>query len=191
MEKGFVKKYWEGRYKGGGNSGLGSHDKAAITFKADYVNEVIKDMNIKTMVELGCGDGNQLGLLKGYEKYIGSDISETTINNCSEMYKDDITKEFEYDIDSLKKTHYDLSLSFDVIYHLVEDDVFNEYMINMFNMGDVVCLYTTNKDEPKTTNHIKHRDIEKYVNENHKGFKLIDKTPYTKYNVMFLLYVKK
>jgi SAM-dependent methyltransferase len=191
MEEGFVKKYWERRYKNGGNSGLGSYDIDAINFKANYVNDIIKKNNIKSMVELGCGDGNQLKLFNGYKKYIGNDISITAVNSCKEIYKDDPTKEFEYDINKIMSVNYDMSLSLDVIYHLVEDSVFYRYIDDLFSMSDIICLYTTNTDKLKGSTHIKHRDVEMYVNENYDSYELIDKTSYHNYNVMFLLYKKK
>lgn len=188
MEKGFVKNYWEGRYKQGGNSGQGSHDLDSITFKADYVNSLIVDNEIKSVVEVGCGDGNQLRLLTGYDKYIGYDISETIVNKCTQTFSNDETKEFINDVNKLPKS--DLVLSLDVIYHLVEDDVFVEYMDKVFSLGNIVCLYTTNSESTSMVNHVKHRNVEKYVNDNFKDFEMVDKKPFTKHNVLFLTYKK-
>jgi hypothetical protein len=53
--------FWENNYQKGGDSGSGSYDQLAI-FKADIINSFIKQNNIKTVIEFGCGDGNQLSL---------------------------------------------------------------------------------------------------------------------------------
>lgn len=51
--------YWRKRYEKGGNSGLGSYDHYAV-FKADVLNAFFKENHIQSVVEFGCGDGNQL-----------------------------------------------------------------------------------------------------------------------------------
>ncbi|NQU04581.1 MAG: hypothetical protein HQ568_00700, partial [Calditrichaeota bacterium] len=53
--------YWKQRYKSGGNSGAGSYHKFA-EFKADILNSFVRDKQIRTIIEYGCGDGNQLRL---------------------------------------------------------------------------------------------------------------------------------
>ena len=190
MKTGFVAEYWENRYRRGGNSGLGSHHSEDIKFKANYVNDLIKKYDIKTLVEFGCGDGNQLNLLNGYDTYYGNDISETVINKCTQMFKNDSTKVFEYDLNKLLDNKYDLSLSLDVIYHLVEDDLFESYMDNLFKVSDIVSMYTTNHDTP-SNGHIKHRELTSYIEEKYPDYELVDTTPYIKHNVMFLTYKKK
>lgn len=191
MKKGFVANYWENRYKNGGNSGLGSHDSDDIKFKAKYVNNLITKYNIKTLIEFGCGDGNQLRLLNGYDKYYGNDISKTVINKCSETFKEDSSKIFDYDLSKLLKNKYDLSLSLDVVYHLVEDELFESYMGNLFKVSDIVSIYSTNHNSPNKSQHIKHRNLTKFIEENYSDYELIDTTPYNKHNVMFLTYKKK
>jgi len=192
MDNDFVKNYWESRYKAGGDSGLGSHDPESVKFKSDYINRLITINNFKTIVELGCGDGNELQKLVSYEKYTGYDISETIIGVCSNKFKSDKSKEFVTDINEIKKNKYDLALSLDVIYHLVEDSVFKEHMDTLFSVSKNVCLYTTNSGSlASAVPHIKHRDVEEFVKENYPKFELVDKKPFTKYNVMFLLFNEK
>ena len=61
--------YWENRYSAGGHSGVGSYGSFA-EFKADVLNQFVSTNRVQTVVEFGCGDGNQLSLAK-YPKYIG------------------------------------------------------------------------------------------------------------------------
>lgn len=49
------------RYDGGGNSGVGSYHHLA-EFKAEIINGFVAREGIKTGIEYGCGDGNQLKL---------------------------------------------------------------------------------------------------------------------------------
>lgn len=92
--KGFIgsEKYWIDRYKKGGDSGAGSYDKFAI-FKGAVVNEFVTDNNINSVLELGCGDGNQLEYFN-FPSYIGFDVSKRIIEQCRMKFKDDKTKNF-------------------------------------------------------------------------------------------------
>ena len=51
--------YWNERYSSGGNSGTGSYGELAF-YKADFINKFIDANQILSVVEFGCGDGNQL-----------------------------------------------------------------------------------------------------------------------------------
>ena len=68
------KKYWQERYVKGGNSGAGSYGEFA-SYKANVINNFVRDNNVETVLELGCGDGNQLALFD-IPVYVGQDISE-------------------------------------------------------------------------------------------------------------------
>jgi hypothetical protein len=69
----------------------------------------------------------------------------------------------------------DLSLSLDVIYHLVEDDVFEKYMKDIFSVSKkYVIIYASNTNEQKDfqSNHVKHREFTEWVAKNEKNWKL-------------------
>ena len=86
------KEYWERRYAEGGNSGAGSYNKLA-EFKAEIINNFVKENCVQTVIEFGCGDGNQLSLAH-YQKYTGFDVSKTAITLCKKRFKGDHTKTF-------------------------------------------------------------------------------------------------
>lgn len=121
--------YWEKRYKKGGNSGDGSYDHLA-EYKGEIINGFVAENEIKSVIELGCGDGNQLRHFH-LPAYLGFDISRTAIERCRNIYKDDPSKRFEL-FAAYNNEKADLALSLDVIYHLVEDDVFHTYMVTLF-----------------------------------------------------------
>ena len=75
--------YWDRRYRGGGNSGDGSYGGLA-DFKAEIINAFVAENRIDTVVELGCGDGNQLGLMD-VPQYTGYDISKKAVEMCAKM----------------------------------------------------------------------------------------------------------
>ncbi|MFN3831815.1 MAG: hypothetical protein ACK4SQ_06280 [Allorhizobium sp.] len=166
--------YWESRYARGGNSGAGSYDRLA-EFKARVINEFVRENAIDSVIEFGCGDGNQLTLAK-YPQYIGFDVSKTAVARCRELFAGDESKKFLM-VDEFEAHIADLSLSLDVVYHLVEDDVFRGYMNNLFAASSrYVCIYSSNKDEWQEP-HVRHRKFTEWVEENSRDwvcFKKID-----------------
>lgn len=84
--------YWEKRYSAGGNSGVGSYSHFA-EFKAEVLNPFVATHDVKSVIEFGCGDGNQLTLAK-YPSYLGLDVSASAIARCRETFKADLSKSF-------------------------------------------------------------------------------------------------
>ncbi len=166
--KGFSSgEYWEKRYKAGGNSGAGSYSNLAH-FKADLINAFVEENGIESVIEFGSGDGNQL-TLADYSGYIGFDVSEQALATCREMFNHDQSKQFlntnEYD-----NQQADLVLSLDVIYHLVEDSVFDVYMKNMFSASKKwVIIYSSNYDGFGNT-HVRHRKFADWIEANRPDF---------------------
>lgn len=170
-------KYWEERYKNGGNSGAGSYNRLA-EFKAETINKFVREHGITSVVEWGCGDGNQLSLAD-YPEYTGYDVSEKAIEICCKKYGNDLTKKFIWcgkeSFENEMKA--DLSLSLDVIYHLVEDDIFQIYMDRLFNSSlKYVCIYSCDF-EKKWTEHVRCRKFTDYVERYYKGWKLTEHYP--------------
>ncbi len=165
--------YWKNRYDSGGNSGPGSHDHLA-EFKAEVVNQFVKDHQIAAVIEYGCGDGNQLGLAE-YPNYIGFDISPTAITLCRQKFKTDPSKEFKLMNEYGGETSQ-LTLSLDVLFHLTEDDVYNSYMERLFTSSEsFVIVYSSNTDinPPEHADHVKHRIFTQWIEENKPEWKLL------------------
>lgn len=162
------KKYWQNRYLANGNSGSGSYGNLSI-FKAQIINNFIDINNIKTVIDFGCGDGNQLKLAK-YNNYIGVDVSDKAIELCEKTHKGDSTKKF-YNYSEFLRRNYkaELALSLDVIFHLLEDDVFHDYMKNLFfSSTKYVIIYSSNYDE-YIAKHVRCRKFTNWVDVNFKN----------------------
>lgn len=156
--------YWNDRYALSGNSGAGSYGRLA-NFKASILNEFIEKNNIKSVIEFGCGDGNQLSLAK-YPKYIGVDIASTSIQLCKDKFSQDSSKKF-YSLDEYDNNYQaELTLSLDVIYHLIEEDVYINYMNLLFNSSSkFVIIYSSNTNVNNSNNlHVKHRVFLESIN---------------------------
>jgi SAM-dependent methyltransferase len=168
--------YWERRYQSGGTSGSGSYNKLA-TYKSTFINEFIKDHAVKSAIEFGCGDGNQLSLI-GYPKYVGLDVSATSIALCAKKFAKDETKSFFlYDPFAFQDRsgvfQCDMSLSLDVIFHILEDDIFNLYMAHLFQSSSrFVVIYSSDYDAPRV-NHERRRQFSKWVEQCRPDYRLI------------------
>ncbi|PKP52767.1 MAG: hypothetical protein CVT92_07255 [Bacteroidetes bacterium HGW-Bacteroidetes-1] len=172
--------YWEKRYAKGGTSGDGSYNRLAI-YKAETINSFVKENSIQSIIEFGCGDGNQLSLAR-YPKYIGIDVSPTIIQKCTERFKDDASKSFFLHDTALLQSNSDaflseLSLSLDVVFHLVEENVFIEHMNNLFLYASkFVIIYSSNFNMEQTY-HEKDRKFTDWVETHQKNWKLKQKIP--------------
>lgn len=175
--------YWKKRYVKGGISGSGSYRELA-EFKADTLNSFVAKNNIRSVIEFGCGDGNQLSQIS-YPTYIGLDISHSALKLCIEHFAGDDTKSFFlYDpdcfIDNQSIFKVDLALSLDVIYHLVEYSLFECHMQHLFSAADkYVIIYSSDSDDNRYFEypHVKHHKFTKWIDLNLPNWKLIQRIP--------------
>ena len=169
-------KYWKDRYLNNGNSGAGSYNKLA-EFKADVLNDFVASNNIDKVIEFGCGNGNQLQYFN-FKSYVGYDVSEAAVSLCKDVFERRSDMEFF----TLPQSNYqkgDLVISLDVIYHLIEDEVFIEYMQLLFaNSNRFVVIYSSNSNELEdSAPHVMHREFTKWIGENIDDFELISHIP--------------
>ena len=161
----------------GGDSGAGSRNKLA-DFKGEILNNFLETHDIKSVIEYGCGDGIQLRLAT-YRSYLGFDVSPDALARCRQRFRSDKSKHFKLmkDYDCEKA---DLTLSLDVIYHLVEDSVFKSHVKRLFSSSDrFVIVYSSNTDEPDMVPvpHVKHRNFTRWIEKNIRDWKLIQHIP--------------
>ncbi|MUV13823.1 class I SAM-dependent methyltransferase [Noviluteimonas gilva] len=164
--------YWERRYRSGGNSGAGSYSILA-EFKAEVLNAFVREHDVRSVIEFGCGDGNQLTLAQ-YPAYIGYDVSQRAVDICRSKFAADATKSFER-VDAYDGRKADLALSLDVIFHLVEDAVFDAYMRRLFDAGGrFIGIYASNDDRPQLPDspHVRHRRFTDWIDANAREWTL-------------------
>jgi SAM-dependent methyltransferase len=173
--------YWEQNYARGGTSGLGSYN-AAGEAKARFLNDFVRTREVTSVIEFGCGDGHQLTLAE-YPRYIGLDVARSAIGICQRRFADDPTKSFFlYDgacfTDRIGLFTADLAISLDVIYHLIEDAVFDAYMTHLFAAGEkFVIIYATNRDIPGTAPHVRHRHFTQWAEKHAQDWRLLEAMP--------------
>ena len=68
---------------------------------------------------------------------------------------------------NLENVSADLALSLDVIYHLVEDDVYEQHMSSLFGIATrAVIIYSSNSDASHFGAHIRHWEFTEWVDDN-------------------------
>ncbi len=176
-------RFWETRYALGGDSGNGSYGKLAA-FKAEVINGFVQRNNIQSVIEFGCGDGNQLALGR-YPKYTGLDVSASAIARCHERFRGDAAKSFFlyspfHFVDRQGLFRAELALSLDVIYHLVEDAVFETYLTHLFASAEkYVLVYSSNSEKTGglQARHVRHRHVTRYIEETFRDWRLVETIP--------------
>lgn len=172
--------YWEERYRTGGTSGAGSYG-ALADFKAEVLNDFVEREKIDSVVEFGCGDGNQLSLAR-YPRYLGLDVSSTAIDLCRSRFAADGSKSFQrYDRrhrSRLRRGSADLAISLDVIYHLIDDDVFERYLDDLFRVARrFVIIYSSDAELPDPAGHVRHRQFTPWVSRRQPQWELAATIP--------------
>lgn len=170
------RQYWERRYRQGGDSGVGSYGKFA-EFKAEVLNDFVIQNHVSSVIEFGHGDGNQL-LLANYPNYMGFDVSHSAVNGCRKLFCRDPGKKFFH----MREYHgqtCELSLSLDVIYHLIENKVYQDYMCTLFSASTrYVIIYSSNSDNfEEAAPHVRHRHFTRWIEDNIDGWTLFHHIP--------------
>jgi SAM-dependent methyltransferase len=169
--------YWERRYAKGGSSGSGSYGRFA-EFKADVLNGFVATHGVRSVIEFGCGDGNQLALAR-YPEYLGVDVSETVVAKCRKRFRRDAHKAFR-PLSEYAGEQADLALSLDVVYHLVEDGVFERHLRMLFGAArNYAIVYSSDFDDEQRIDgvHVRHRRFTAWIRDNLPGWKLSQHVP--------------
>lgn len=171
--------YWRNRYAVGQKSGAGSYGEMA-QFKAETLNSFTYRNSVESCIEFGCGDGNQLELLT-IPKYLGLDVASGAIDICTKKFNADDSKSFAVYLPS----HFtnkgflqaELTLSMDVILHLIEEEAYESYMQNLFIASTkYVAIFTTATDmQPaKMAVHNFFRDHRSWVSSHAPQFREVE-----------------
>ena len=156
--------YWTKRYghfekkKFKGASGNGRMN-FRLKYKANVINTIIRKCEVKSVIDYGCGDGLLINLLT-VDRYHGIEISQPLVDELLIRFKGQGNYQFGTKACDSGQNFFDLALSIDVIFHLLEDDVYNTYLSQLFNgKSDFVLIKSSNHNEIGTGKnaHIRHR----------------------------------
>lgn len=156
--------YWIERYRHGGTSGAGSTGRLNV-FKSALLGSIIDKYNIESVLDLGCGQGAILDLIEIIE-YLGYDPSMEVVQFLKDKYSTNLSMSFEYDLNKIESK--ELVISFDVIFHLIEDSVYEQYMKSLFHFStNYVLIYSSNTNREDsvyaTAPHVKHRFFQEKI----------------------------
>jgi SAM-dependent methyltransferase len=166
--------YWEKRYRAGGTSGMGSVGRLA-RYKAATLNQFMRMNNVRSVIDIGCGDASQLELLAPPADYIGVDVSPTALALCQARFPD---RRF-FALDALRAIPpAELTLSLDVLYHLIEDAVFSATLRTLFAWSTrFVVIYASNVDQDWPALHVRHRQFTTHVAAAEPDWRLLAQLP--------------
>ena len=92
-----------------------------------------------------------------YKNYVGFDVSHTAIDLCKSKFKNS-NHRFTNSISELPDSS-DCTISLDVLYHLVEDDVYHQYLTDLFEKSsNHVVVYSSNFNSYSMP-HVRHREF--------------------------------
>jgi len=159
--------YWRKRYESGRTSGPGSTGRLAA-YKADFINAVVAERGIDSVIEFGSGDGEQASLFD-FPDFTGVDVVPQVIEAARQRFADRRGWRFVTLADyESSPTRHDLAMSLDVIYHLVEDAVFDGYMTRLVGAaGRFALIYASDHNEIPTGRwqHVRHRAYSRWMAE--------------------------
>lgn len=185
-----IGRYWETRYADGRDSGEGSRGKTA-EHKAAVVNTIAWEQGVESMIDWGCGDGQVLEHITNEVHYTGVDISPTVIGKVAQLHPH---RSFVLDKLGTMTTAWlraDMSLSMDVMFHLVNDDDYYKYLNRLFQAArKVVLIYSTDSDDGLTARHVMRRHWTPDVARMFPEWQLISRHPNPE-EAGFYLYLKE
>lgn len=132
--------YWNTRYAETKSSGNGSRGEEAMA-KVAAITNVLRMFSIKSVLDLGSGDGYVAARLPldGIE-YVGYDSSREAVNVARARCRRPFTS-------VLPSTPFELVLSCDVLFHLTDDADYAAYMDTMFRLATrYVFVWSSDND---------------------------------------------
>lgn len=134
---------WDEHYKSGGKSGDPSDYMKSREWKHALIAKYC-DIKNNSIIDVGCGD---LQFWQGRKpaKYIGIDISQTIIDAHTEKYPDRqficASSDESLDISA------DMVMCFDMLWHIIDDDVYIETLKNIRRYSKkYIMIYTWNSN---------------------------------------------
>lgn len=175
--------YWDQRYLSGGTSGSGSYGRLGA-YKAEFMNKFIADNRIESVIDFGCGDGNQISMLNQDIRYIGLDASNVALSKCIAKFGG--TRGWQFYEYPPQGAMADLAMSLDVLFHIIEPRAFELYLEHLFRSAiRFVIIYSSDFDAV-TSPHENRISFSMYVRETFKDWCLAEsidnRFPYDPYN---------
>lgn len=149
--------YWDSRWRDGPPCPGSNGDTAAS--KAAWLNAAVQDLDVRSIVDWGCGDGGQAALVN-VGMYVGIEVAPSaweaasvalaTRDNCCVVLAppgQQIT------------VRADMAVSMDVVFHLTDDREYEEWIARVFGSASrFVAVYGTDYDSV-VNGHMRHHEV--------------------------------
>jgi trans-aconitate methyltransferase len=175
-----VLRYWRNRHRRERGSwesvGRGSVGRLA-RYKATLVDGLVQELGATRIIDLGCGDGRQADRFHVPE-YVGLEVSDHAVAEARKRLSrhPNRTAHAWKPGDPIEHRGC-IALSMDVVFHLVDDDLFVAYMDALFSVGvDAVAIYSTDHEGP-VQGHVRHRNVSEWVAEHKPEWTRTTATP--------------
>lgn len=170
------REYWEERYKAEGNSGDGSYGSNG-QFKIDVLNTYFDKIQPLGVLDFGVGDFTYFSVFTGRNfKFFGLDISPTKVVQLKHTFGENAEFSFATTIYDFDDALYDHAISLDVIFHLVEDSTYTNYINHITRLPiESIVIYSSNFNDNKWELHVRHRRFVPDILS--RGFELIEYIP--------------
>lgn len=137
--------FWDRRYASGIGPGGGSRGRL-YEFKLKTVQDIVNRYGVKSVLDLGCGDGTQLQSLQ-VGHYRGIDISPVAIESASAFSNDTRFYQVMSEAAVSDGQVCDMAVSLDVLFHL-DDDRAHDHIGMLFHLSRrYVLIYAPNRDK--------------------------------------------
>lgn len=126
--------YWRARYSAGGSSGTGSEGQN-LAFKGNFVSTFIRENQVDTVLDVGCGQGAIIPFLSNVE-YLGVDFAEPAVRYCVARWGETEKRKFRHvhRVQSLS-TSSDAVLLLEVLMHVTDDEEYRTLLETCFSLA--------------------------------------------------------
>ena len=192
------KEYWECRLR----ENFDLHGTGFITFGKNYNNWMYKirrrvilsrmkskhiNLHGSNVLDVGSGTGFYVDMWKclGVKSVVGIDITDIAVENLKQKYPDenffriDIGDE---DMRDLKKTKYNIISAFDVLFHIVDDNRYNQAIKNISSLmkPNGIFIFSDNFLHTNVLRYIYQvsrplQEIEKVISQN--SLEILERSP--------------
>lgn len=161
--------YWCNRYDNGGDSGRRSYGISA-RMRGKYISTYVKQFNVHTLFDLGCGDTFQQEQIH-VPMYYGCDVSPTVLQRHMRTN----TRSFLLANKVPSNIHCDCILLMDVLHCITDDVSFTEVISSVFTHPSASIVMIISKDiNYKPASHICYRKFLDVVNKDYREWELLE-----------------
>lgn len=149
--------YWDDRWVNGPECPGSVGDQAMS--KAAWLNSVIYDLDVRSLVDWGCGDGSQAALVN-VGMYVGVEVAPSAWEAASVALatRDNCCIVLAPPGQSIT-IRADMAVSMDVVFHLTADHEYEEWLARVFGSATKFVAVHGTDYESVPNGHMRHHEV--------------------------------